>query len=201
MQEQSSSFVGVMGKRTQAVLLCACALGAALVVKPYVDFKASPALLVGVAACLLHERLTSSGTPAADGADLPQINADGDVVNRGARARGSEARPDGSRAPDQSGKAWTFSMPKSSVDIVEEASANGELARAREAFAPRGQIRRRGGASQAPLPARAEEAETGAHDAHADAGSSTSRRVYAGRTKRGKPRKTIKSVQDLSRAT
>ena len=198
MQEQSSSFVGVMGKRTQAVLLCACALGAALVVKPYVDFKASPALFVGVAACLLHERLTSSGTPAADGADSPQTNADGDVGNRGARARGSETRPDGSRAPDQSGKAWTFSMPKSSVDIVEEASANGELARAREAFAPRGQIRRRGGASQAPLSTRAEEAEAGAHDAHA--GSSTSRRVYAGRTKRGKPRKTIKSVQDSSRA-
>ena len=103
MQEQSSSFVGVMGKRTQVVLLCACALAAALVVKPYVDFKASPALFVGVAACLLHERLTSSGTSAADGADSPPTDAVGDRAGH-ARARGREDEEPGGEENERAQK-------------------------------------------------------------------------------------------------
>ena len=55
-ERTSSSFVQTMGMRTQIVLMFAVVLGIALIVQPYIDFKASPALLLGVAACLLHER-------------------------------------------------------------------------------------------------------------------------------------------------
>jgi len=100
-----------------------------------------------------------------------------------AAAEAADGADEGAPA-SSSETAWPFAVPQSSLDIVEAASASGELERARSLFAQRG-TRASG---------RRNTGHAGLGGSHAGEGETApEKRLYQGRTKRGKPVKTIKS--------
>jgi len=166
--------------------------------------KAAQQAMVAQARARMTERAGRRGQGAGGGAGgaaggvgmggVGSGGAGGGVGGRGGVGRGSSGASDAAAeaadgadegAPASSSEtAWPFAVPQSSLDIVEAASASGELERARSLFAQRG-TRASG---------RRNTGHAGLGGSHAGEGETApEKRLYQGRTKRGKPVKTIKS--------
>jgi len=213
-----ASFFDLMSTRTKVVLIGVGVLGAVLALKPLVWLEAWPVLLLGAAAFLIAERREKAAQQAmvaqararmteragrrgqgagggaggaAGGVGMGGVGSGGAGGGVGRRSSGaSDAAAEAADGADEgapassSETAWPFAVPQSSLDIVEAASASGELERARSLFAQRG-TRASG---------RRNTGHAGLGGSHASEGEAApEKRLYQGRTKRGKPVKTIKS--------
>jgi hypothetical protein len=166
--------------------------------------KAAQQAMVAQARARMAERAGRRGrgvcggaAGAAGGVGVGGVGSGGagdGVGGRGGVGRGSSGASDAAAeaadgadagAPASSSEtAWPFAVPQSSLDIVEAASASGELERARSLFAQRG-TRASG---------RRNTGHAGLGGSHAgESEAAPEKRLYQGRTKRGKPVKTIKS--------
>ena len=189
-----ASFFELMSTRTKVLLIVVAMLGAVIVLRPFVWLEAWPVLLLGSAAFLLLERREKAAQEAtviqARARMLERVThlrTGGGAADGGDDAAVSAPAVDAANGATPADEAWPFTVPLSSLDIVEAASASGELERARALFAQRGTRAsgRRAAGGHAGL--------GGGHRDAAQGDEAPEKRLYQGRTKRGKPVKTIKS--------